>query len=101
MDESRMGKLREDNEIAFLRADVCISSPESFSIEEKTRICEEMSSSNKAIEDAMRADFESHEPKHRAALLDMLCESGQMTPEWWCELLLGKTPEALDDVPDL
>lgn len=100
MDESRMGKLREDNEIAFLHADICLSSPESFSIEEKARICEEMSSSNKAIEDAMRADFESLEPEHRAALRDALCESGQMTPEWWCELLLGKTPEAPDDISE-
>lgn len=98
MDESQMGKLREDNEIAFLRADVCLSSPESFSIEEKARICEEMSSSNKAIEDAMRADFESLKLEHRAALLDMLCESGQMTPEWWCELLLGEMPDSLEDI---
>lgn len=100
MDESRMGKLREDNEIAFLRADICLSSPESFSIEEKARICEEMSSSNKAVEDAMRADFELLEPEYRAALLDALCESGQMTPEWWCELLLGKILDAPDDISE-
>ena len=98
MDESRMGKLWEDNEIAFLCADVCLSSPESFNIEEKAQICEEMSSSNKAIEDAIRADFESLEPEDRAVLLDMLCESGQMTPEWWCELLLGEMPDSLEDI---
>lgn len=82
-------------------ADICLSSPKSFSIEERVQICEEMSSSNKAIEDVMRPDLELLEPEHRPALFDMLCESGQMTPEWWCELLLGKMSEALDDVPEL
>lgn len=63
-----------------------------------TRICDEMNSTNKAIEDAMRADFESLAPELRATLLDMLCDSGEMTPEWWCELLLGKMPDSPDDI---
>ena len=98
MDESQMRELQEDSDIAFFRADLCLESPGSFTAEEMARICEEMSSTNKAIEDAMRDDFESLAPELRAALLDMLCDSGEMTPEWWCEALLGKMSDSPDDV---
>ena len=84
MDESRMKKLQEENDMAFFRADICLESPESFTLVEMARICEEMNSTNKAIEDVMRADFESLAPEPRAALLEMLCDSGEMTPKWWC-----------------
>lgn len=98
MDESHMRKLQEDNDMAFFRADLCLESPGSFTAGEMARICDEMNSTNKAIEDAMRADFESLAPELRATLLDMLCDSGEMTPEWWCELLLGKMPDSPDDI---
>lgn len=98
MDESQMRKLQEDNDMAFFRADLCLESPESFTTGEMARICDEMSSTNKAIEDAMRADFESLAPELRAALLDMLCDSGEMTPEWRCEVLLGKMPDSPDEI---
>ena len=98
MDEAQMRKLQEDNDMAFFRADICLESPESFTLDEMARICDEMNSTNKAIEDAMRADFESLPPELRAALLDMLYDSGEMTPEWWCEALLGKMPDSPDDI---
>lgn len=98
MDEAQMRKLQEDNDMAFFRADICLESPESFTLDEMALICDEMNSTNKAIEDAMRADLESLPPELRAALLDMLCDSGEMTPEWWCELLLGEMPDSPDDV---
>lgn len=98
MDESQMRKLQENNDIAFFCADMCLESPESFTLDEMARISEEMTSTNRAIEDAMRADFESLAPELRAALLDMLCDSGEMTPEWWCEVLLGKMPDSPDDI---
>lgn len=67
MDEPQMRKLQEDNDMAFFRADICLESPESFTLEEMTRICDEMNSTNEAIEDAMRADFDSLPPELRAA----------------------------------
>lgn len=82
MEESRMRKLQEDNDMAFFRANMCLESPGSFTADEMARIYDEMSSTNKAIEDAMRDDFESLPPELRAALLDLLCDSGEMTPEW-------------------
>lgn len=84
--------------MAFFRADLCLESHGSFTAGEMARICDEISSTNKAIEDAMRADFESLPPELRAALLDMLCDSGEMTSEWWCEVLLGKMPDSPDDI---
>ena len=96
--QAKVKQLCEDNELAFFRADVCLGSPESFSLEEKAAICEDMDATNKAIEDAIRKDFESLPPEFQVKLLDMLCGSGCMTPEWWREMLLGKMPNSLDEV---
>ena len=42
MNQNQVDQLCEDNELAFFRADVCLGSPESFSLEEKAAICEDM-----------------------------------------------------------
>lgn len=49
MNQSQVNQLCEDNELAFFRADVCLSSPQSFTLEEKAIICEDMDATNKAI----------------------------------------------------
>lgn len=96
--KAKVNQLCEDNELAFFRADVCLGSPESFSLEEKAAICEDMDATNKAIEDAIRKDFESLSPEFQARLLDMLCASGCMTSDWWKETLLGKMPDSPHDL---
>ena len=93
-----VNQLCEDNELAFFRADVCLGSPESFSLEEKAAICEDMEATNKAIEDAIRMDFESLPPEFQGKLLDMLCASGCMTPEWWRETLFGPMPGSVAEL---
>ena len=90
--------LAQDNELAFFRADVCLGSPESYSLEEKAAICEDMETTNKAIEDAIRKDFEALPPEFQGKLLDMLCASGCMTPEWWKETLFGVMPDSPDEL---
>lgn len=35
-------QLIENHKIAFLRADICLGSPESYSLDEKRQICEDM-----------------------------------------------------------
>ena len=94
MNQAQVNQLCEDNELAFFRADVCLGSPESFSLEEKATICEDMETTNKAIEDAIRKDFEALPPEFQGKLLEMLCASGCMTPEWWRETLIGKMPDS-------
>ena len=90
--------LREEHELAYFKADVCLGSPESFSLDEKREICEQMESTSKAIEDAMKADFESPPPEFRFKLLDMLCSSGCESEEFWKDLLLGEMPESPEDL---
>lgn len=57
-----------------------------------------MVSTSKAVLDAMRADFEQLPPEARSKLLDMLCRSGCMTPEFWKEVLLGEMPDYPDQI---
>lgn len=83
-------QLMEDHELAYFRADVCLGSPQLFTLDEKREICEQMESTSKAIEDAMRSDFKQLPPELRSKLLDMLCQSGVETPEWWWDILVGE-----------
>lgn len=89
-----MQELIEDEAMAYFRADVCLGSPESFSLDEKREICDQMESTSKAIEDAMKVDFESLPPEFRVKLLDMLCSSGCELEEFWKDLLLGEMPDS-------
>ena len=75
--------------MAYFRADLCLYSPESYCLEEKRDICNDMMSTSKAILDAMRADFEQLPAEARSKLLDMLCQSGVETPAWWWDVLAG------------
>ena len=90
MNEAKWEELRQDEEMAYFRADLCLSSPESYSLEEKKDICNGTMNTSKATLDAMRADFESMPPKLRSKLLDMLCQSGVESPEWWWDVLIGE-----------
>ena len=81
--------LCQAEDMAYFRADICLSSPESYTLEEKSQICDDMISTSAAILDAMRADFETYPPELRAKLLDALCSSGTETPEWWWDVLVG------------
>ncbi|MDD5894583.1 MAG: hypothetical protein PUC67_09610 [Coriobacteriaceae bacterium] len=48
-----------------------------------------MMSTSKAVLDAMREDFEQLPADSRAKLLDMLCQSGIETADWWWDVLVG------------
>ena len=54
--------LQQAEDMAYFRADLCLYSPESYTLDEKRDICNEMISSSKAILDAMREDFQSQPP---------------------------------------
>ena len=81
--------LQQAEDTAYFKADLCCCSPESYSLEEKKEICNEMVSTSKAMLDAMRADFEQLPADARSKLLDMLCRSGVESPEWWWDVLVG------------
>ena len=90
INEAKMNKLTQAEDMAYFRADLCCYSPESYSLEEKKEICNDMISTSKAVLDAMRADFEQLPADARSKLLDMLCQSGVESPERWWDVLIGE-----------
>lgn len=82
--------LMEEHELAYFRADLALSSPQSYSLAEKAAICDQMAESTAAVDAAMRADFEALPPEARARLFDMLCASGVESREFWGRILLGE-----------
>ena len=82
MNEAKMNGLAQAEDMAYFRADLCLYSPESYSLEEKKEICNDMMSTSKAVLDAMRKDFQQLPSDARAKLLDMLCASGVESPQW-------------------
>ena len=56
MNEAKMTELTQAEDMAFFRADLCLYSPESYTLDEKKEICNDMFKTSKAIQDAMRAD---------------------------------------------
>ena len=89
INEAKMNELTQAEDMAYFRADLCCYSPESYTLEEKKEICNDMMSTSKAVLDAMREDFEQMPPVLRSKLLDMLCQSGVESPQWWWDVLVS------------
>lgn len=90
INEAKMTELTQVEDMAYFRADLCIYSPESYSLDEKKEIRNDMMSVSEAVlADAMREDFEQLPPDARAKLLDMLYASGVKSPQWWRDVLVG------------
>ena len=75
--------------MAYFCADLCLYSPESYTLEEKKEICNDMMVTSKAVLDVMREYYEQMPPVFRSKLLDMLCQSGVESPQWWWDVLVG------------
>lgn len=75
--------LQQVEDMTYFKADLYCYSPESYSLEKKKETCNDMISTSKAMLDAMRTDFEQMPPEARSKLLDILCQSGVESPEWW------------------
>lgn len=54
LDQNKATELIQAEDMADFRADLCLHSPESYSLEEKRQICNDMISTSKAALDAMR-----------------------------------------------
>lgn len=96
MTEKQWQDLAEEHELAYFRADVCLGSPQSFTLDEKREICEQMEASTNAVDAAMRADFESLPPIAQGKMLDLLQQADPEHFDWWKETLVGKTPDSVD-----
>ena len=95
---TNIDELTQNEAVAYFKADLCLSDPGNYTLDEKREICEEMDSTSKAIEEAMKKDFENLPPEFQMRLLDMLCASGCMTPEWWKSTLFGEMPDSVEEI---
>ena len=89
LSEEEYRQLLEDHEVAYFRADLALSDPESYSIEEKRGIIEGMRESTEKVDRAMREDFESMPPEMQRRMFEMLASSGPGAREFWTDLLFG------------
>ena len=72
IDEAKMTELSQAEDTAYFRSDLCLYSPESYTLEEKRDICNDMISTSKAVLDTMRKDFEQLPPDaHNSNALDV------------------------------
>lgn len=77
---------REDH--AYFMAELVDMSPESFTLEEKKAILDDMIESSAAIEDAMRENFAKLDEVTQTRLLDSLGQSGYRDRDWWYRMLM-------------
>ena len=89
IDEAKARQLQQDEDMAYFRTDLCLYSPESYTLEEKEQICNDMAATSMAQLAAMREDFEGMPPELQTRLLDMLCQSGVESSQWWHDVLVG------------
>ena len=94
MNDKQWKELAIEHEIAYLRADICLSSPESYSLDEKREICEGMAASTTEVEAAMRKDFESLPPHGQAVMLDLLEKADPNNLAWWKSILISEMPDS-------
>lgn len=73
--------LRQVEELAYFRAGVCLYSPESYTLDEKKAICNDMVATSQATLAAMREDFQGYPPEIQERLLGMLSMSGVESPQ--------------------
>ena len=85
-------ELATENEVAHLRADLCLSDPDSYTLAEKRNICERIDEADDAIDAALRAAFEADPPGLQAAMLDLLEKFDPERFGWWLSVAGGRHP---------
>ena len=98
MTNDQWQELAQEHELAYFRADVCLGSPESFSLEEKKQICADMQASTAEIDAALKADFEALPPAAQNEFLNLLQKADPEHFDWWMDVLVGKMPDSLSEV---
>ena len=80
--------LEDAEDHAYFMAELVDMSPESFSLEEKRQILDDMIASSTAIENALREDFARLDEVAQTRLLDSLGASGYRDRDWWYRMLM-------------
>ena len=97
-DSIKFDAIIEESEMVFLRADVCIGSPQSFNLDEKRAICEGIDAVNAKAEQAMREDFNALPPQAQARMLDLLAGADPDSMDFWKEVLGLKMPNSPSEI---
>lgn len=80
--------LEEAKDHAYFMAELVDISPESFTLEEKRQILEDMWKTSSDIENRMREDFANLDEVSQTKLLDSLGASGYRDRDWWYRMLM-------------
>ena len=72
MNEAKMTQLTQAEDMAYFRADLCCYSPESYTLEEKKEVCNDMMATSKAVLDAMREGFDGTRREYLQPVLEHL-----------------------------
>lgn len=88
IDEEQKNRLLEAENIAFLRGEIALLSPQSYALEEKGQIIDDMDRTTADIERFMREDFQRLDEVAQTKLLDLLGTFGQESREWWRRTLM-------------
>lgn len=85
--DNQLAKAAEEHEVACFRADLALSFPESYSLQEKKDICEDLLMTDVKVDEAMRNDFWAIPPKLRTVFFKMLLDLSELTEEYWRTVL--------------
>ena len=96
--DTNWNALYQAEDMAYFRGELCSYSPESYTFKEKREICNDMIASTKAILDAMRREFEELPPDERREVFNDLCSSGEASPQWWWDVLVGEGEPTFRDL---
>lgn len=80
--------LEDAEDSAYFRAGLVEMSPESYSLEEKKQVLEDMWKASSDIENRMREDFARLDEVTQTRLLDSLGTSGYRDRDWWYRMLM-------------
>lgn len=89
MDEN-WKNLEDTESFAFFMAELVDISPESFTLEEKMQILENMWKTSSDIENGMREDFAKLDEVSQTKLLDGLGASGYRGRDWWYRMFMDE-----------
>ena len=85
---ARLCEAREEMECAELATRMCLEWPHMYTLEEKAALIERYEAAERAVDEAIRADFRALPPRLQDEMVDLL--RGSLAPDharWWMELL--------------
>ena len=90
IDEAKVGRFREAEELLDFKRDLIEYAPESFTGDQLVDLLREQRGICGAMDEIVRDDFARREPMFRERLLDSLNGAGGHDRSWWKSYLTGR-----------